>query len=1327
MNEDLFGLDSGTPEIDEEYIEEAKQRLAAQDTTPTLQQTEQPTEQQQQTQTPEATAKPDEESGQKNEEERERELFYGRYPAFQEDDIDPNRLQLTAEAILTIPTSATDFVVDLLNLAPGVDLPKIPKFENDVYQSIRELSSVVLPTIGLTATGVGAGGAAANVASKYQKLKFLATDPLVKHLGTMAVGAGAGAFVDYTVEINQEDDNLTGVLKKNWPSWYGWIPDDIATLDTDTPDQKRAKNVTEGVYLGLGTDILQGGLKLLSKVSGFETKFIPKNEEAVRVVKEIEASDTVEEAVEESVGSRAKALDDLGKYNFDRAVELKGSAEEALKEPMLGVHDLYGREEIGTRSYDAGGISAAAIDSFRINNNIGTIDGRVGSVGTEAYIKRGLELNKDQATFFKQKAKELKAEVDFQYGKKVYTAKEIAENAAQGAADYYDMPLDEMKRMFELDIKERGVRVGELEMDTLSSEGMETARILTKQYINDLTSLDQVKAEALIAKSLSGQVSDTAQGMRMVEGTAAIERASEQIIDRLEYLMAMRGRASYTRGYMLNMTNLWKRPSDLFANIVGQGKNKKEYAKRVKQLLGQEKNKTLRSIEAIRLDAKNTADTLREIQKEKPEMLAPLLMAYEFTDGNVNSISKLNRFLKESTGTISKAIYDRNPEIPSVILQGFWSNVYNSTLSAFATPIKAGLSNMAGLVEKPLGAMIGSVRTGETQLMRRAWYQYSMNLEVLQDSFKYMAQVFKRSATEADVAGLARENMFAKNDDQIAILRAAADAQAKEGNFGPQVAMQQIEAMNDLAKHPWLRFGNRAMQALDGFTQTMIAHAEARGRAFDKFTDNGRLAFNASKADSVYKQTYKEMFDETGLIKDSAVRYTAGELSMSLDNATNDAVSQLIKRAPLLKPFFLFTKTPINDIKLMATYSPVGLFLKELQNFKLLPNQLTGDEIDRILTARQVDLTEMSDAAKYQKYSEIRADLYGRQAIGTLAVTGAVGLFMTDRLTGNGLYDKEKQKLRRDTDWKPRSIRLPGGQWISYDNLGPITNWLALVADIGDNMDVLAPNDIAENYRKLGFILSSSLTDKTFLAGLQPFLSIISGDVGELQRWSGSFITSATMPGSSLMAEMGRLMDPGLKEVEMSTFDVARNRIPFLKSQIPAKYDYIDGGEVGIPDNFMARVWNTYMPWKISGKISPEKEFLQMVEFDVRPTLRTNGRGVELTNKERSLVTKKMGEDKLFKEGIQRVMNSKDGKAFRESFRKFQKAGIEPDLKEFELVHRLLRRELRLAMNIAAAKLPNQDELQMKMLYSEVVGSYQQMGMLEEAKRFQEKMKEFSR
>ena len=108
---------------------------------------------------------------------------------------------------------------------------------------------------------------------------------------------------------------------------------------------------------------------------------------------------------------------------------------------------------------------------------------------------------------------------------------------------------------------------------------------------------------------------------------------------------------------------------------------------------------------------------------------------------------------------------------------------------------------------------------------------------------------------------------------------------------------------------------------------------------------------------------------------------------------------------------------------------------------------------------------------------------------------------------------------------------------MSYDNLGPITTWLSLTVDVIDNFDSLASNEIGEQFRKLGFVLSSAITDKTALSGLEPLMDIISGNPGALTKWSSSFLTSATVPGSSQLAEISRLMDPGLKEVETELFD----------------------------------------------------------------------------------------------------------------------------------------------------------------------------------------------
>jgi hypothetical protein len=151
---------------------------------------------------------------------------------------DRNIVQQAFDALAAPGQGVNDWFVDTLNLVPGVNLRKAPKFENDVTQSLREISSIVVPTIFLTK---GAGTALGTAASASRVKLF--SDPFVKWVAPKMLGAGVGAGVDYAVETSQTDDNLSGTLKRAFPAQFGWIPDDIATLDSDSPDVKRAKTL----------------------------------------------------------------------------------------------------------------------------------------------------------------------------------------------------------------------------------------------------------------------------------------------------------------------------------------------------------------------------------------------------------------------------------------------------------------------------------------------------------------------------------------------------------------------------------------------------------------------------------------------------------------------------------------------------------------------------------------------------------------------------------------------------------------------------------------------------------------------------------------------------------------------------------------------------------------------------------------------------------------------------------------------------------------------------------------------------------------------------
>jgi hypothetical protein len=201
-------------------------------------------------------------------------------------------------------------------------------------------------------------------------------------------------------------------------------------------------------------------------------------------------------------------------------------------------------------------------------------------------------------------------------------------------------------------------------------------------------------------------------------------------------------------------------------------------------------------------------------------------------------------------------------------------------------------------------------------------------------------------------------------------------------------------------------------------------------------------------------------------------------------------------------------------------------------------------------------------------------------------------------------------------------------------------------------------------------------------------------------------------------------MDPGRKVVENEFSAMVQNRLPGLKSALPEEYDWIDGGEVGIPTNFFARVFNTYTPWKINGKVSPEKEYLYQIEYDAAPSLRTDGEGNQLPTEIQSEILNKMGEMKLFKDGIKRVMERYPAKTFRKMYREAEAAGLDPEPSNFASVHRALDRELKLAMRKAMDSSDALTTIQRKARVQETVGNYLKSGLVEEAKSYMDYMEQ---
>ena len=1219
----------------------------------------------------------------------------------------------TGEAILAVPTGAVDFGVDLVNQIPGVNVPKLNKFTDNGLQALREISSIILPTIALTvASKKGVGKVQAFTASKAtkgsklaQNLQKLENDKAFQLFANTGLAAGAGATVDSIVETQEKDANLQRSLRDllntdESHNLFGIFPPDWATLDTDHPDVIRAKNRNEGIGLGIFADILGPAARFLRGKRGVRqaTKWVPEDELAKEWISKEDidfdkvSGDDIEDAFLKQVAKRSDALDDLGEYNFTNNYDLDNPT------PQLGVHDVYDAYESGIKSVD-GSIMDASVQAVRIEKNLDSSYGRVGTVFTDPAYKYVTKDGENAFELLREQANTLKNSGEYGYkvdDSRYISFKEIDDIGEKMAADMYGMTPAQLKRYLDplkgLD-PDTKVRV-------INAEAYRGVMKLIRKYTEDYTNMNLQKAMSYIETSTAGQVSDMAEGMRMMDETAAVGRAQEQILDRLAYLMIQKGQRSYVSGRGLGVLNmaakaLKDKPGGNFFKEIA--KANEEGVKDAFERIVRESNETLSSLQAV--------------NKERPEMLKPLMLAYEMTDGKVRTMHSLNEWIRESSGTVSKAFVDGNPEVQSLVMQGVWANIYNSILSSLSTPIKAGASNLVLLVERPVATFAGALAAGDRKTLRRGLHMYFGMGETLRQAGSYMGQVFRRASQDPNsVAWLYKTDFQRKNDEALELYRTFAEGSAKRGDLGPQAMYQQIEALNDLSNHPVLKFGMNAMAAFDGFTNSFIANVEARGRAFDIVTENGTKALDQGLAEKARKLAYEQMFDTTGKLTDKAVQRASAEIAMNMDSDAASALSAGLRQAPFLKPFVMFPKTSMNIMRFTDTHSPFSVFVRDYNQIAnpLKPTSaFTEQEIDQILKARDIPI----DEHKYARFDTLRAEIRGRKAIGTLAMLAAGPMFLAGNLRGNGHFDKETDRVAKEANYKPRTYKGLDGNWYSYDNLGAISDWLAVTADVMGTFGSLDEADFEMQMNRMGFLLSAHMTSKSFMSGLEPLFDIMSGNPAAGQRWAASF-GSGLVPLSGFRNEVARLMHPELRVVEQDIYHLIANRNPMAKDDLGIQYSWITGKKVNEPANLFHRFWNTYSPWKTYGGTTKAEQFLIDVEFDARPTMQTNGKGVDYTPKQRAELYRLMGEDAYFAGELERIM--KNNTQFVQRYNTARAStSTRLDHRKWDSLHAQIRMALREAKERAELMLTDRDQIFAQYQMNEMKDIYQEQGDIE--------------
>ena len=111
-------------------------------------------------------------------------------------------------------------------------------------------------------------------------------------------------------------------------------------------------------------------------------------------------------------------------------------------------------------------------------------------------------------------------------------------------------------------------------------------------------------------------------------------------------------------------------------------------------------------------------------------------------------------------------------------------------------------------------------------------------------------------------------------------------------------------------------------------------------------------------------------------------------------------------------------------------------------------------------------------------------------------------------------------------------------------------------------------------------------------------------------------------------------------------------------NKIPDQSDWVDGDKIGEPKHWFTRARNAFTPFRTTGKLSPEKQFLVDIEFDARPILSKSSGGIKYTPEEQSELLSMIGQDGHFKQTLRHLMQRAKRVNFVARMKEFRRKGI---------------------------------------------------------------------
>ena len=757
--------------------------------------------------------------------------------------------------------------------------------------------------------------------------------------------------------------------------------------------------------------------------------------------------------------------------------------------------------------------------------------------------------------------------------------------------------------------------------------------------INDLVNLyigrEITESSARVMDTLGAQVAAKSGAPQQFKNLLDDERVFKNVLDKLEVLYQEYGLSKYIAGWQLNQKRWWKNLDEIANPIERMDISFKEFGAKSEQLA---------------TDWKAFRQQLDAAAEKDPRLARSLMQAYEATDGNVDTLMKLNEYARYH---LSPAGLFWNKERKDLGITGWkmnqfakgaWAVTYNSVLSGLAT-LRAAVGNGMMLIFKPLAAIqhagFNQLIGKDKDAIRRVTLMYGTMHETARRAWGDALTRMKKVHQDPDfMMKAARKDFVVEDSNTWEVLDGLKEVWKEEGNHVNNFLYGWANMQRKIARAPWLRTGITGMSGIDAFTDTFMATYQSRVKAYDdvlkmgKNTDPEAFKQAFKKAEEL---NYSTMFDQQGLLKDKAAKHASGEIALNLDEGVSKILNPVLNKFPVMKTLMMFPRTSMNQINLGLSYTPLTLIpgLGKMGDVLLAGDDLV--KIKAVMTKHGINNWDETPNAMAM-FKDLKREYESRLMMGGTTAVLAWGYAMAGGIRGNGPTNHRDLTRLRKQGWKPNTIKI-GNNWVSFKGMPVVEQYFNLMGDMAYYSTALGSNMIASNIDKTMWTLTATYLMGTPLQGMEPLHMAMRGDEGAFKRLFAQQLRSA-IPLSGAQSMIGKAITNAQKEIYNDFWGYLRNST-VARDLSYSKIDHWTGDEIDEIDNPFLRMLNAMNPVKVHGGNEPWRQWLIETGFDDYNEIKQNQDGYKYSPAEREIIGKLMGKMNLSKRIEKEFMNNK--------------------------------------------------------------------------------------